>query len=68
MQEYGKAYGYNFEHEATYDRMCLVNNAVYIAKFATIEHCGDIYGADYVNSSADILADNKESPGEWTAT
>lgn len=31
--EYGKKYGYNFEHEATYERMCLVNNAVYIAKY-----------------------------------
>lgn len=29
--EYGKKYGYNFDHEATYDRMCLVNDAVYIA-------------------------------------
>ena len=33
VMEYGKMYGYNFEHEATYDRMCLVNNAVYIAKY-----------------------------------
>jgi len=32
VTEYGKAYGYNFEHEATYDRMCLVNDAVYICK------------------------------------
>ena len=32
--EYGKAYGYNFEHEATYDKMCLVNNSVYIARMA----------------------------------
>lgn len=32
--EFGKKYGYNFEHEATYDRMCLVNDAVYIAKYA----------------------------------
>lgn len=31
--DYGKAYGYTFEHEATYDRMCLVNDAVYIAKY-----------------------------------
>ena len=31
--DYGKMYGYNFEHEATYDRMCLVNDAVYIAKY-----------------------------------
>lgn len=33
VTEYGKLYGYNFEHEATYDRMCLVNDAVYIAKY-----------------------------------
>ena len=33
VMEYGKMYGYNFEHEATYDRMCLVNDAVYIAKY-----------------------------------
>lgn len=32
VTRYGKLYGYNFEHEATYDRMCLVNDAVYIAK------------------------------------
>ena len=28
-----KRQGYTFEHEATYDRMCLVNDAVYIAKY-----------------------------------
>ena len=28
--EYGKKYGYNFEHEDTYDKMCLVNRSVYI--------------------------------------
>jgi hypothetical protein len=33
VMEYGKKYGYTFEHEATYDRMCLVNDAVYIAKY-----------------------------------
>ena len=33
VTDYGKQYGYNFEHEATYDRMCLVNDAVYIAKY-----------------------------------
>ena len=31
--EFGKKYGYTFEHEATYDKMCLVNDAVYIAKY-----------------------------------
>ena len=33
VTEYGKQYGYNFEHEATYGRMCLVNDAVYIARY-----------------------------------
>lgn len=32
--EFAKKYGYTFEHEATYERMCLVNNAVYIAKYS----------------------------------
>lgn len=31
--EYGKQYGYDFEHEATYEKMCLVNDAVYVAKY-----------------------------------
>ena len=35
VTDYGKLYGYIFEHEDTYDRMCLVNNAVYIAKYKT---------------------------------
>lgn len=32
VMDYGKLYGYTFEHEDTYERMCLVNDAVYIAK------------------------------------
>ena len=32
VMDYGKQYGYTFEHEATYEKMCLVNNAVYVAK------------------------------------
>lgn len=31
--DFAEKYGYTFEHEATYDRMCLVNDAVYIAKY-----------------------------------
>lgn len=30
--EFGKKYGYDFEHENTYDKFCLVNDAVYIAR------------------------------------
>ena len=33
VYDYGQLYGYTFEHEATYDKMCLVNDAVYIAKY-----------------------------------
>lgn len=33
VMAYGHLYGYTFEHEATYDRMCLVNDACYIAKY-----------------------------------
>ena len=39
--EFAKKYGYTFEHEATYDRMCLVNNAVYIAKYKDGKHAGE---------------------------
>jgi len=30
---FGEKYGYTFEHEATYDKFCLVNDAVYISRY-----------------------------------
>lgn len=33
ISDYGKLYGYIFEVEAEYDRICLINDAVYIAKY-----------------------------------
>ena len=30
--DHGKRYGYDFEHEISYDKLCLVNDAVYIAR------------------------------------
>ena len=33
VMKFGLRYGYSFEHEATYEKMCLVNDAVYIAKY-----------------------------------
>ena len=57
---FGKKYGYEFEHEATYEKMCLVNDAVYIAQYKDAEECKKLYGY--------IPADNKKSGGEWTAT
>jgi energy-coupling factor transporter ATP-binding protein EcfA2 len=32
VKKHGKQYGYDFEHETTYDKFCLVNDAVYIAR------------------------------------
>lgn len=60
VMAFGRKYGYTFEHEATYDRMCLVNNAVYIAKYATAEKCETLYGY--------VPGDNKKKGGKWTAT
>lgn len=38
VMEFGKRYGYTFEHEATYSKLCLVNQSTYIAKDAADEH------------------------------
>ena len=38
VMDYGKKYGYDFEHEATYERMCLVNDAVYVARYSDGDH------------------------------
>ena len=58
--DYAKEYGYTFKHEATYDRMCIVNDAVYIAKYATKDWCEKAYGY--------IPDDIYEKEGKWTAT
>lgn len=58
--DFAKQYGYTFEHEATYDRMCLVNDAVYIAKYKDADECKKKYGY--------IPEDNQAESGKWTAT
>ena len=35
---YARDYGFKFEHEATYEKMCILNDAVYVAKYADGEH------------------------------
>ena len=60
VMEFGKKYGYEFEHEATYDRMCLVNDAVYIAKYASKNKYEKLYGY--------VPGDCKKDIGDWTAT
>ena len=58
--DYAKQYGYTFEHESTYEKMCLVNNAVLIAKYADPEWCKNEYGY--------IPEKNGKHPNEWSAT
>lgn len=61
--EFAKPYGYTFEHEATYDRLCLVNGSTYIAKYASTEWCQNTYGY--------VPGDNKKAEKKnelWTAT
>lgn len=60
VQEYAALYGYSFEHESTYDRMCLVNDAVFIAKYASAEWCNKFYGY--------FPKKNVKKGGQWTAT
>lgn len=66
--EFAKKYGYEFEHEATYDKICLIDKAQYIARYATVERCCDIYGEEYVNSSKSTVKECKKHGGQWTAT
>lgn len=58
--EFAKEYSYTFEHEATYDRICQVNDADYIARYANADWCENLYGY--------VPGDNQKHSGEWTAT
>jgi energy-coupling factor transporter ATP-binding protein EcfA2 len=40
VEDFGKEYGYTFETEANFDRFCLVNDAVYVAKYADGKKAG----------------------------
>ncbi len=62
--QFGKSYGYNFEHEATYDKMCLVNDAVYIARYSSIDTCKEQH--DYIPSANAKHWKKHNHP--WTAT
>lgn len=48
VMDFGTKYGYTFEHEATYDKFCLVNDAVYIAKkMDCLVSCWTAVGAQF---------------------
>lgn len=69
VNDYGKMYGYDFEHEATYEKMTLVNDAVYIAHYLDPEKCEKLYG--YIpekNAAKDKLIEEGKWYDGWTAT
>jgi hypothetical protein len=48
VYEFGEKYGYEFDHEATYEKLCLVNEAVYVAKKADcMSECWIAVGAQF---------------------
>ena len=62
-KDFAKKYQYTFDHEATYSKICLVNDAVYVAKYATAASCENMYG--YIPKE-NAKASKKEK--FWTAT
>lgn len=71
--EFGKKYGYSFDSEAVYSKMCLTNDAVYIAKEGNEWHAvGAQFAHPYVyktlfNGSAVVFDDLCETKSVSTA-
>lgn len=57
---FAKKYSYIFEFEASYKRMCQVNDADYVAIYNSPEWCQNAYGR--------IPSDNEKHGEEWTVT
>lgn len=57
---FAKEYGYTFEFEAAYSRICQINDADYIARIADPEWCKETYGQ--------VPGENAKHPNEWTVT
>lgn len=58
--DFATKYGYTFEHEASYQKMCQINDADYVAKYMSVSVCETIYGYS--------PKDNVEHMEGWTAT
>ena len=58
--KFAKSYGYSFEHEATYDRICQINDADYIARYKASGWCEQRYGY--------VPGDNQDHESQWTVT
>lgn len=58
--EFARSYGYTFEFEAFYDRICQINDADYVARYKNADFCTDNFEF--------VPKDNKKHPGQWTTT
>lgn len=61
--KFAEKYSYKFDHEATYDRICQINDADYIAKYADAKWCESVYGYTPGDN-----AKAEEKCKLWTAT
>lgn len=64
IQDFAKEYGYTMEHEAVYDRICLIDKAQYIAAYMDPAKCTDIYGY----APGENVEYIEECGHPWTAT
>lgn len=60
VMDYGKLYGYTFEHEATFERLALITKADYVAYGESIENCEKMYGYSPTKQ--------KKYANKWTST
>lgn len=58
--DFAKKYGYTFKHEATYDKICQINDADYIARYKEASWCEQHYGY--------VPGDNQDHEWQWTVT
>lgn len=61
INEYGKRFGYTFEIEHKFEKICLVNKSVYIAKVTTDD-------AEWLDACEDAKKKGLPEPTRWTAT
>ena len=67
IMDYGKQYGYTFEIESIYEKMCLVNDAVYIA-LRDREDPGWLKECKKAKKKAEENGTAYVEPTRWTAT
>lgn len=60
VQDLGHEYGYNFEFECSYSKLCLINDTDYVARFMMPTECQKIFGT--------VPKENEENAGTWTST